>query len=180
MSTIHRFAFPAILLPLAACGSGGAGGGALGSWKATDACALLDKAKVAQVMGQPVAETKLAPVVEDSGNGVSFSNCTYTMADGRMVSFMARNSTDAAHTPADIANTKKQLADMSPQQFEDVPGLGRTAYWSTGLKQLNVYLDEHRWLIFTFTFAGTGMMHNQGSSDELKAKAVALARAGGF
>lgn len=176
-------------LTVAGCGGGGDGGGSnaaggsastAAAWNATDACALLGKDKVAQVMGSAVGETKLEPVVTDSGNGMSFSTCNYTLADGRMLSLSAHNRTDAAFTPAEIESTKKGLSELTPQTYEDVGGLSGTAYWSTPLRQLNIYPDQHRWLIFTMTFAGTGPMHQKANDADLKAQAFALAKASGF
>lgn len=177
-------AFALLGLTVAGCGGGGGGGNAAGSataaWNATDACALLGKDKVAQVMGAAVGETKLEPVVTDSGNGMSFSTCNYTLADGRMLALSAHHRTDAAFTPAEIESTKKGLSELTPQTYEDVGGMSGTAYWSTPLRQLNIYPDQHRWLIFTMTFAGIGPMHQKANDADLKAQAIALAKASGF
>lgn len=176
-------------LTLAGCGGGNAadgskggatGGGVTATWNATDACALLGKDKVAQVMGAAVSETKLEPVVTDNGNGMSFSSCMYTLADGRMLSLSAHNRTDAAFTPAEIESTKKGLAALTPQTYADVGGLSGTAYWTTPLRQLSIYPDQHRWLIVTMSFAGTGPMHQQANDADLKTQAIALAKAAGF
>ena len=45
--------------------------------------------------------------------------------------------------------TEKTMAAFSDKKIEDVPGLGKAAFFVPGINQLNVFLDDSRFVILT-------------------------------
>lgn len=156
---------------LSACGSGGdpapgggtdasapvaaaAGGGIPANWKATDACSILDKAVVAQVLKVPVPQATVALVHEPGTADAGTSECSYLGADGAAVAtLMTRWSPINDNTADAIAGAKSTmnatLKGFGKGPVEDVPGLGKAAFVASGLGQLSVYLDDARMVIVT-------------------------------
>ncbi len=166
---------------LAACGGPQGDGGKQGAasdaaaaaagWNAADACALLDKAAVGAALGDTVAETSLAFVHQASGAEAATSECTYRLAGGGDMTLMARRSPIADNTPAVIAQTRKAtesaLGAFSDKAIEDVPGLGKAAFFVPGINQLNVFLDDERFVVLTV---------GQGPGSRAKDVAIDLAK----
>jgi hypothetical protein len=159
----------AILL-LSGCGStGGSSAGnsgaattndtnvATGGWDATDACALLDKATLGAALKDQVTEANLGLVHQASGAEAATSECTYLLASGGRASFMARNSPIADNTDGAIAAARKatqqSVSAFTDKKVEDVPGLGKAAFFVPGINQLNVFLDERKFVILTISSA---------------------------
>ena len=159
----------AILL-LAGCGStGGSSAGnsgavttndtnvATGGWDATDACALLDKATLGAALKDQVTEASLGLVHQASGAEAATSECTYMLASGGRASLMARNSPIADNTDGAIAAARKatqqSVSAFTDKKVEDVPGLGKAAFFVPGINQLNVFLDERKFVILTISGA---------------------------
>src|SRR5690349_10745205 len=97
---------------LSGCGDNGAGreaggstaatGGMPANWKATDACSIIDKAEMAEVMKSEVTETSLALVHEPDAAAAGTSECTYLLADGGRAAVMTRWSPIDDNTPEAI------------------------------------------------------------------------------
>jgi len=146
-------------LTLAACGGPQAGGKNEASdtiatgWDATDACKLLDKAVLGAAFGDTVAETSLAFVHQPSGSEAATSECTYRLDGGGTATLMARRSPIGDNTPEAIAQTRKAtesaMKAFSDKPIEDVPGLGKAAFFVPGINQMNVFLDDRRFVILT-------------------------------
>lgn len=150
-------------------GKAGASAAAGDGWDASDACALLDKAAVGDALKDAVTETSLGFVNKAEGANAATSECTYRLASGGTATLMARKSPIADNTPEAIAlaksTTEKAMAAFSDKKIEDVPGLGIGAFFVPGINQLNVFLDDSRFVILTI-----GSAPNDGAKDS----AVAL------
>lgn len=154
---------------LASCGGSGstsANGGnaasdgaktATGTWDATDACALLDKAAVASALKDAVTEASVGLVHEASGAEAATSECTYILASGSRATLMARNSPIADNTDEAIAlarkTTQESVSAFTDKKVEDVPELGKAAFFVPGINQLNVFIDDKRFVILTISGA---------------------------
>ena len=132
-----------------------------------NACKLLPEKPVAKAMGEAVAKSELSMETPASADTAGFSTCTYTLADGKTVSLLARWSPYDEFTPQEIkTNRDKQTSDFD-LATEDVAKVGDSAYWVPQMSQLNVFAGKRKYLIFTLR-----------GTDEAKAKdrAIALAR----
>lgn len=121
-------------------------------WKAIDACALLDKADVGAALKDKVTETSLGGVREASGPDAATSECTYKLASGGRVTFMARWSPIGDNTPEAMAMARSATAESLTalgKTLEDVPGLGKSAFFVPGINQLNVFAGDDRFMILT-------------------------------
>lgn len=130
------------------------GGGMPANWKATDACAILDKAVVAEILKQPVSDAQVSLVHEPGSVDAGTSECTYAGADGGTVaSLMTRWSPINDNTAESIAGAKSAMVAtmkaFSDKQIEDVPGLGKAAFFAPGIDQLNVFIDDARMITVT-------------------------------
>ncbi len=178
-----------ISLLLAACGGGGespggntAGGGATAAtaagtmpanFKATDACSVIDKATLGQVLGTTVTEASLGLVHEPTpGAGdAATSECSYILADGR-ASVMTRWSPINDNTQATIdtarSTMKQTLAAFGGGAVEDIPNLGKASIWVEKVGQLQTFIGDDRMILITVP-SGAGA----------KDKAIALAKKAG-
>lgn len=159
------FALTASILMLSACGSGGDTAtegaaetvAATDDWDATDACALLDKDAVGAALNDPVTETSLAFVNEASGPNAATSECTYRLTSGGTAMLMARRSPIADNTPEAIATARKgmeeTMAAFGGATVEDVPNLGKAAFYVPKVSQMNVFIDDDKFVILTLTTA---------------------------
>lgn len=121
-------------------------------FKATDACVLLDKAAVAEVLKTPVTAATLGLVHESSGSDAATSECTYETANGK-ASLMARwspiadNTADAIKMARDgVAASMKAFSD---KPVEDIPGVGKAAFFVPGINQLNVFIGDDKFVVIT-------------------------------
>ena len=141
---------------------------ATGTWDATDACALLDKAALGAALKDQVTEASLGLVHQASGGEAATSECTYLLASGGRASFMARNSPIADNTDGAIAAARKatqqSVSAFIDKKVEDVPGLGKAAFFVPGINQLNVFIDDSKFVILTI-----------GSAPDATAKETAVA-----
>ena len=168
-------------LALTACGgsaekAAGAGesaeaSGAPASFDATDACALLDKGIVSAALGSPVTATELSSVTQPTETSAGFSNCTYTLADGRKPQFFTRWSPIDDGDPEGIARTRAGIAELAPQPPVDVPEVGGSAFWVGGMNQLHIFPAKDRYVFFT-------LMGEEAA--KAKADAIALAKKAGY
>lgn len=166
-------------LLLAGCGGGtkapasegDAKTAATSDWDASDACALLDKAAVGAALNDAVTETSLGLVSKAEGANAATSECTYLLASGSRASLMARRSPIADNSDAAIRQTRetteKTMAAFSDKKIEDVAGLGKAAFFVPGINQMNVFLDDSRFVILTI-----------GSAPAASAKDTAVALVG--
>ena len=164
---------------LAGCGGQGEGEGGSGTevaaggmpanWKATDACSIIDKAEMGEVMKSEVTDATVALVHEPDTSAAATSECSYILADGGRASVMTRWSPIDDNTPESIALTRSTMAEtmsaFTDKQIEDVPGVGKAAFFVPGVNQFNVFLDDARMMIITLTSAPDA---------EAKDRAVAL------
>jgi hypothetical protein len=141
---------------------------ATGTWDATDACALLDKAALGAALKDQVTEANLGLVHQASGGEAATSECNYLLASGGRASFMARNSPIADNTDGAIAAARKatqqSVSAFTDKKVEDVPGLGKAAFFVPGINQLNVFIDDSKFVILTI-----------GSAPDATAKETAVA-----
>lgn len=121
------------------------------AWNAADACALADKDMVAGASGRDVSGTQLT--AGPTGEGLAtFSTCTYTLADGGIITVLTRKSPtpDFSAEAVEMARTANGMMPAA----EDVPNLGRAALWTKETKTLQVFIDDTRYV--TITAAVTG------------------------
>lgn len=154
------------LLALAGCGESGtkdaagsttqgaASAGGPAGWNAADACSILDKAAVAEILKQPVTEAQLSLVSEAGSATAAGSQCVYVGAEGGAVAtLMTRWSPINDNTPEAIATARSVSAaaikSFSDKPLEDVPGLGKAAFLAVPISQLNVFIDDARMIVVT-------------------------------
>jgi hypothetical protein len=151
---------------LAACGGSGdkaaqqsEASSASATWNATDACTLLDKADLGAALNDNVTKTRLGFVSEAAGPNAATSECTYELASGSTATLMARWSPISDNTPEAIA-TARNAAEASVKAFgktiEDVPDLGKAAFFIPGINQMNVFIDKDKFVILTIGSAPNG------------------------
>lgn len=119
------------------------------NWNAADACSILNKAAVAKALEQEVKETHLSLVHEAGAIDAATSECTYTGAEGSSIaSLMTRWSPINDNTQSSIVGTRNAAASalksFSDKQIEDVPGLGKAAFFTPGIDSLTVFFDDAR------------------------------------
>lgn len=184
MNKAMIFAALACLPMVAGCSGGGEGGsndkaasgsaatgGAGAGWDATDACSIVTRAEMAEVMKSEVSEATVGLVNEAAGSNAATSECTYIFKDGGRASVMTRwspinDNTDKAISGArsTVAATVKAFTD---RPVEDVGGVGKAAFFVPKINQLNVYLDDARMVMITIASAPDATAKDQ---------AIALAR----
>lgn len=179
---MKHYAFSALLagsLALSGCGQSGdtaksgeqadAAAAAAAGWNAADACAMVDKAKMAKTAGKPVAEASLGLVhVSSGGSDATTSECSYIMEDGSRASVMLRWSPIGDNTPQAMAlalNTAKQSAEAFGGSAEPVEGLGKSAFWIGKIDAMNIFIGDDKFAIITLP-----------SHPSSKEQATALAR----
>jgi len=179
MKTCLSIALVAGSLALAGCGQSGdtakpgeqadAKGAAPSDWNAADACAMVDKAKMAKTAGKPVAETSLGLVhVSGGGGDATTSECSYIMEDGSRASVQLRWSPIDDNTPDTMAlamNAAKQSAEAFGATVEPVDGLGKSAFWTAKIDSLGVFIGDDKFAVITLP-----------TSPSSKEQALALAR----
>jgi len=143
------------------------------NWKATDACSIIDKTTVAQVLGVAVTEASVSLVHEPSAGAgdAATSECTYILDSGR-ASVMTRWSPIADNTDGAINTAKKTmtetLAAFGGGKVEDVAGLGKASFWVAKANQLQSFIGEDRMVLITVP-----------DGPDAKTKAIALAKKAG-
>ena len=165
-------------LMLAGCGGTGdssdagasnEGTAATAGWDATDACKLLDKTAVGAALKDKVTEAAVGLVNQASGANAATSECTYMLESGGRASLMTRNSPIADNTDEAIKlarnATQQSVSAFTDKKVEDIPGLGKAAFFVPGINQLNVFIDDKRFAILTISSA---------PNESAKASAIAL------
>ncbi len=153
-------------LMLAGCGgtgdssdAGTSNGGtvATAGWDATDACKLLDKEAVGAALNDKVTEATVGLVNQASGANAATSECTYMLESGGRASLMTRNSPISDNTDDAIKlarnATQQSVSAFTDKKIEDIPGLGKAAFFVPGINQLNVFIDDKRFAILTISSA---------------------------
>ena len=154
-------------LVLVGCGSpdkpaGGGGGGVVaalgggGDWGATDACKLLDKAKVAAAAGSAVTKAELGAVNEAKNGMAALSTCSYTLANGGTIGVLTRDAPSGNKLADALASAKGPEAQAMGMSFEDVPGIGKAALWNAKMDSLQVFYDDRRYAAINLMFAPKG------------------------
>jgi hypothetical protein len=133
-----------------------------------DACTILSRDTVGSALGSQVTETAVDSATAATDATAGFSNCTYTLADGRAPQFFARWDPTGSSNGEE---TIKGIAEFAPQPPVEVPGLKNRAWWVGGLNQLHIFPDRQRYVFFTFM---------SEEPDKAKADAIALARQAGY
>ena len=146
------------------------------AWNAADACSIVDKAAVAEILGREIASTQLSLVHEADGANAATSECAYLGADGASVArLMTRWSPINDNTTEAIAmarsTTEASMKAFSSVPLEDIPGLGKAAFLAPTISQLNVFIDDARMIMVTVEKVPDG---SQG-----KDLAVAMAKKAG-
>ena len=101
------------------------------------ACALVSKAEMQAILGEPLAEPEKRASAPP-GAAVAFSLCAYPSEDGmKSLSVGLRTSQKGDNDPA----FARQTMVNNGFQVEDVAGLGDAAFW-TGL-QLEAFKGKH-------------------------------------
>lgn len=121
-------------------------------WNAADACAVVDKAKMAAIVGKPVSEASLGLVHVSSGADATTSECSYIMEDGDRASVMLRWSPIADNSEGAInlaRNGAKQTIEAFGGTIENVDGLGKSAFWIGKTDTMNVFIGEDKFVIIT-------------------------------
>ena len=124
------------------------------AWNAADACSIVDKAAVAEILGREIASTQLSLVHEADGANAATSECAYLGTDGASVArLMTRWSPINDNTTEAIAmarsTTEASMKAFSSVPLEDIPGLGKAAFLAPTISQLNVFIDDARMIMVT-------------------------------
>jgi hypothetical protein len=140
-----------------------------GDWNATDACAMVDKAAMATFLGTAIESTSLGLVNQSDGTTAAGSECTYLLAEGGRAQLLLRQSPINDNTPEAIAmarsGTQQTIDAFGGGKIEDIPGLGKAAFWVGKIDALNVFIGEDRFAIITLP-----------ASDAAKDQAIAIAK----
>lgn len=134
-----------------------------------DACALLPKEVVETVLGQSAQSAQVVRATEGTANTAAFSECRYQLDARQMITFSARRSPVADNTPEAIKQVRDTMKEVSGKEAIDVAGLGDTAFWTGGTKQLHVFKGGNIYLYVT-------MMTYKADEQQAKDKAIELAR----
>jgi hypothetical protein len=130
---------------------------ATAKWDATNACALLDKSAVGAALGDKVIKATLGLVNQASGPNAATSECIYMLESGAKASLMTRSSPIADNTDDAIKMARgamqQTVSAFTAKKVEDVAGLGKAAFFVPGVNQLNVFIDDKRFVILTISSA---------------------------
>ena len=168
-----------LALALGGCGSSGGSSNASGSaaagpiaWKATNACALLDKSVVTTTLGSAVKSTKLS-AVKDEGNGFPlYSQCEYMLEDGRMLIFGAGQYTNGATLAEQVKDMRSQASMVTDKSPADFPGLGKAALWAPDLHAMYAMFGDGRYV--SATLSQVDFHRKPDAVDKIQADAVAI------
>ncbi|MBO9714866.1 hypothetical protein [Sphingomonas sp.] len=117
-------------------------------FKAEDACAMLPKEKVAEVVGLKVTSAKLDRVTKLTQDSAGFSTCTYEFAGGGSLDFFARQSPVNDNTLTAIENTKQGLVANMGAKITELPDLGNGSFSAEPGAQLHVFRGGNRYFYF--------------------------------
>jgi hypothetical protein len=136
-------------------------------WTKPDACAVVDDATFAAIAGMPVSASELRMAHPADGVTAATSECVFTLQDGGRYSLMLRWSPINDNTEGAINTMRSGLAEVMKAlggTVEDVPKLGKAAFWVSRTSSLNVFIGEDRLAII-----------NMPSGAGAKDKAITLA-----
>ena len=109
---------------------------------AADACALITKAEMEAIAGQPMSAGAPPPATPPASPDVTFTQCSWPTADGDSpIGIGVRISKKGDSAP----QYARQVAVDSGFKVEDVSGLGDVAFW-TGI-QLQVFRGKDLQLV---------------------------------
>ncbi|WP_428627263.1 hypothetical protein [Sphingopyxis sp.] len=146
----------------------GSGAATPKGWNAADACAVVDKARMAATTGKPVKEATLGLVHESSGSDATTSECSYIMEDGGRASVQLRWSPINDNTPEVMAaalKTSRETVEAFGGTVDIIEGLGKSAFWVGKIDSMSVFIGDDKLAIITLP-----------SSSTSKEQATALAR----
>ncbi len=165
----------AAMLALAGCGGVDSSGNgttaatataATVGWNAEDACSVLDRDAAAKALGVGVTTTELGSVSPAAEGRAAFSMCTYTLADGSRMVLLARAAPNGDSAGSDVEASRTAGGTLPPAA--DVPGLGRAALWRDRGAQLQLFLDDRRYVAID--------LFGPVAATDAKAKAIAVAQ----
>lgn len=175
--------FTALPLALVACGPAAPGGNDIAAsgpttvpqdgafvagWDVRDACKILPKEQVGRVLGAFVEHTENQVGSELADGRAGFSTCYYVLPEDKRVALLARMSPEDDNTPEAMKRTRDEAAEALGGA-EDVPDLGKSAFWLPKMRQLNVFVGGNRYMNLTLP---------KGVDDATaKAQAIKLAHA---
>ncbi|NYT40754.1 hypothetical protein HZY97_08300 [Sphingomonas sp. R-74633] len=137
------------------------------SWDAADACASLGRDKAAAAGGTAVADAKLDKM-SAGGNGLAVvSMCTFTYANGAMLTVLTREAPDDDASPDAIENARTGGGLTAPA--DPVPRLGKAAFWNSKTLQAQMFIDDRRYVVINFFKLPAG--------EDAKARSLAVAKA---
>ncbi|HET8647128.1 MAG TPA: hypothetical protein VFO85_16645 [Vicinamibacteria bacterium] len=110
--------------------------------RTTDACGLVTKAEVEQILGTAVGEPQSLPGA--SSADVSFTQCTFASPEGDKTLGVALRVSKKGDGQPEAA---RQVMVSSGAKVEDVPGLADAAFWA-GM-QLQAFRGRHAQLVVT-------------------------------
>ena len=112
-------------------------------WNAANACALVDKAAIAEAVGVGVTDARLGSTV--SGEGLAtHSTCSFALANNGTISVMTRKSPTPDFSPEAVEKSRTMGGAMPAA--ENVPGLGKAALWTKSMNNLQVFIDDSRYV----------------------------------
>lgn len=89
---------------------------------------MLDKEVVAATLGAKVQTAELS-AVKDQGGFDLYSQCSYALADGRMLVFGTGQATNDVTVPEQVKSMRDQGAIIATKPIVDLPGVGKAALW---------------------------------------------------
>ncbi len=137
-------------------------------WTKPDACAVVDKATFAAVVGVPVSTSELRMVHPADGSTAATSECVFTLEDGGRYSLMLRWSPINDNTEGAINTMRSGLVAVMKGfggTVEEVQSVGKAAFWVDKTSSLNVFIGEDRLAVINMPGGATA-----------KEKAITLAR----
>ncbi len=175
-------AIGAPMLALSACGGGSGGSGSAvaaggGSWKATDACAILDQSVVAATLASAVSSAELSAVKKEGDGADLYSQCAYKLADGRMLVFGTGQATNGASVADQVKEMRRQAAMMTDKPPVDLPGVGKAALWSPEVHALYAFLGDGRFV--SATLSQLDFTKPQPATEKVQTDEIALIRKAG-
>lgn len=176
--TAKGMALVGAMLALAGCGGSSSPdqvattGGA--AWQATDACAVLDRRVIAEVLGTTVTDAKLS-AVKDAGDGADlYSQCDYMLADGRTLVIGTGRATNGATVAEQVKDMRRQAAIMTTEPPSDLRGVGKAALWSAEVNALYAFFGSGRWV--STALGQPDFRKPQPVKDRVQADEIALVR----
>jgi hypothetical protein len=145
-------------------------------WNATDACSIVDKKVMAEVLKQDVSDAQLSLTHAHGKADAAMSQCSYVGRDGAGIATLVTRWSPIKDNTADAIAEARATTESAAQAFgdaevEDIPDLGKAAFFVPKINQLTVFIDDQRMIMVTPT-----KLPASASGKDL---AIALARKAG-